>query len=199
MDWLEVLAGSRVIVELPLGDPDDLVAGGEVLIQEGLAAWTVPFARRAELAPLREVFGRRARLGVSDLRTPEQVAEAAADGPDLLLSPFASAALREAAGDVPMVLGGLTPAEVAAALALAPSAVQVIPCDALGSLYARTVTAMFPGEPLIATGKLERFQCEMWLDAGAIAVSPARAIDADVVADPDLAELRHRCQGYRFD
>ncbi len=195
-----MLAGSRMIVELPVGDPDDQLAAGEVLVQEGLATWVVPFERRAELVRLRELFGRRVRLGVSDLRTPGQVAQAASAGvTDLLLSPFASAALVDAAGDAPLVLGGLTPAEVATALELRPAAVQVVPCDALGSLYARTLTAMFPGEPLIATGKLERFQCEMWLDAGALAVCPLGAIGADDIAEPDLSELRHRCQGYRFD
>lgn len=195
-----MLAGSRMIVELPVGDPDDQLAAGEVLVQEGLATWVVPFERRAELVRLRELFGRRVRLGVSDLRTPGQVVQAASAGvTDLLLSPFASAALVDAAGDAPLVLGGLTPAEVATALELRPAAVQVVPCDALGSLYARTLTAMFPGEPLIATGKLERFQCEMWLDAGALAVCPLGAIGADDIAEPDLSELRHRCQGYRFD
>ncbi|HMQ38021.1 MAG TPA: bifunctional 4-hydroxy-2-oxoglutarate aldolase/2-dehydro-3-deoxy-phosphogluconate aldolase, partial [Micropruina sp.] len=199
MEWLEVLAGSRVIVELPAGDPDDLIAAGEVLIQEGLAAWTLPFDRHAELGRLRAVFGRRARLGVSDLRTTEQLEAASGAGADLLLTPFAEPALVEAAGEIPVVLGGLTPSEVARALSLGPAAVQVIPCDALGSLYARTLTAMFPEQPLIATGKLERFQCEMWLEAGALAVCPAGAIGPDDIAEPDLAELRHRCQGYRFD
>ena len=28
MEWVEVLAGSRMIVELPVGDSDDLVAAG---------------------------------------------------------------------------------------------------------------------------------------------------------------------------
>ncbi|MFT4294821.1 MAG: bifunctional 4-hydroxy-2-oxoglutarate aldolase/2-dehydro-3-deoxy-phosphogluconate aldolase [Micropruina sp.] len=199
MEWVEVLAGSRVIVELPVGDADDLIAAGEVLIQEGMAAWTVPFERRGLLPGLRQVFGRRARLGVGDLRDPAQVELAAGSGPDLLLSPFADRALLDAAGAVPMVLGGLTPSEVDRALSLGPAAVQVIPCDALGSLYARTVTAMFPEAPLIAAGKLERFQCEMWLDAGALAVCPSGAIDEEDIAEPDLAGLRHRCQGYRFD
>lgn len=194
-----MLAGSRVMVELPVGDPDDLIAAGEVLVQEGLVAWTLPFDRRAELARLREVFGRRVRLGLADLRSPEQVATASGAGADLLLTPFAEPALVEAAGATPVVLGGLTPSEVARALSLGPAAVQVIPCDALGSLYARTLLGMFPEQPLIAAGKLERFQCEMWLEAGALAVCPAGAIGSDDIAEPDLAELRHRCQGYRFD
>ena len=79
-----------------------------------------------------------------------------------------------------------------------PAAVQVTPCDALGSLYARTVTDLFAGEPLIATGKLERFQCEMWLDAGALAVCPVGLVGAADVADPDLADLRRRARAHRL-
>ena len=198
MTSLEVLAGARVIIELPPGDESDLIAGGEVLIQERLACWTVPYARRGELAELRRVFGRRVRLGVSDLRTPAQVEQALAAEPDLLLSPFADAGLLAAAAGTALVLGGLTPGEIAAALRLGPAAAQVIPCDALGSLYARTLTTIFDGEPLIATGRLERFQCELWLEAGAVAVAPVGMVSTSDIEDPDLADLRRRVQGYNF-
>ena len=198
MQTLEMLAGTRVIVELPQADPDDLIAAGEVLIQEGMAVWTLPPGRSHELDALRQVFGPRVRLGIADLRSPDQVEQALAVQPDLLLSPFAHADLLAAASGVPLVLGALTPSEVAAALRLAPAAVQVLPCDALGSLYARSLTGLFPDEPLIATGKLERFQCEMWLDAGAGAVCPNGLVSTGDVEDPDLADLRRRAQSYRF-
>lgn len=198
MTSVEVLAGCRVIVELPVADADDLIAAGELLIQEHLDCWTVPYARRDELAALRAVFGRRVRLGVADLRDTGQVERALAAEPDLLLSPFATAALVAAAADTPLVLGGLTPSELSAALRFGTAAVQVLPCDALGSLYARTVTGLFADEPLIATGRLERFQCELWLDAGAVAVSPTGAFSTDDVEDPDLTDLRRRAQGYNF-
>ncbi|MFT3859836.1 hypothetical protein [Micropruina sp.] len=198
MTSVQVLAGCRVIVELPVAQLDDLVAAGEVLIQERLDCWTVPYSRRDELPGLRAMFGRRVRLGVADLRTADQVQDALAVEPDLVLSPFARADLVAAASTTPLVLGGLTPSELAAALRFGTAAVQVVPCDALGSLYARTVTGMFAGEPLIATGRLERFQCELWLDAGAAAVSPSGAVTTADVEDPDLADLRRRAQGYNF-
>ena len=196
MESPDVLAGTRVIVELPQADPDDLVAAGEVLIQEGMAVWTLPQSRQHELGALRRVFGRRVRLGIGDLRTPTQVEQAIALEPDLVLSPFAGAELLEAASGVPLVLGALTPSEIAAALRLGSLAVQALPCDALGSLYARTLTALFPGEPLIAAGRLERFQCEMWLDAGA--VIPHAMVTSSDVEDPDLTDVRRRAQAYRF-
>ena len=112
MTSLEVLAGGRVIIELPPADENDLIAGGEVLIQEHLACWTVPHARRDELSGLRRVFGRRVRLGISDLRTPAQVADALICEPDLLLSPFAQADLLAAASGTPLVLGRALRAEI---------------------------------------------------------------------------------------
>lgn len=198
MEWVEVLAGTRVIVGLPEAAIDDLIAAGEVLVQEGLTAWTVPVSRHAELPRLRSVFGGRVRLGVGDLRDPGQVRLARDVEPDLLLSPFASEDVLRAAESTPIALGALTPAEIARALELGPAAVQVTPCDALGSLYARTVTDLFAGEPLIVTGKLERFQCEMWLDAGALAVCPVGLVGAADVADPDLADLRRRARAHRL-
>jgi 2-dehydro-3-deoxyphosphogluconate aldolase/(4S)-4-hydroxy-2-oxoglutarate aldolase len=198
MESVDVLAGTRVIVALPPAELDDLVAAGEVLIQEGLSVWTLPYARRHELEGLRQVFGRRARLGIADLRTPAQVADAAAAAPDLMFTPFADRDLLAAAGGLPLILGGLTPTEIAAALRLGPVAVQAVPCDALGSLYARALTALFPDEHLIATGRLERFQCEMWLHSGATGVCPTSAFSTTDVEDPDLADLRRRAQGYNF-
>ena len=63
MTSVEVLAGCRVIVELPVADADDLIAAGELLIQEHLDCWTVPYARRDELAALRgEIQALNARI-----------------------------------------------------------------------------------------------------------------------------------------
>jgi 2-dehydro-3-deoxyphosphogluconate aldolase/(4S)-4-hydroxy-2-oxoglutarate aldolase len=112
-----------------------------------------------------------------------------------VFSPFADPELVEAAGSTPMVLGALTPSEVDQAVRAGAAGVQVIPCDAMGTLYARVLPAMFPGVPLIAAGRLERFQAEMWLDAGAVAVMPLGQITTAHVTEPDLAELRRRCQG----
>jgi 2-dehydro-3-deoxyphosphogluconate aldolase/(4S)-4-hydroxy-2-oxoglutarate aldolase len=194
MAEVEALEGCRVIIDLPDAHLDDLVAAGEVLVQEGLSVWTVPPIRSADLAKLRRTFGGRVRLGVHGLRTPDEVAQAAALAPDLLLTPFGDPAFLAAAGAVPIILGGLTPNEIERALSLKPAGVQVIPCDALGTLYARGLPGMFADAPLVAAGKLERFQCEMWLQAGAAAVSPLGTVSAEAVEEPDLTDLRHRCR-----
>ncbi|MEZ5089042.1 MAG: hypothetical protein R2719_04540 [Micropruina sp.] len=197
MEWVEVLAGTRVIVGLPEAAIDDLIAAGEVLVQEGLTAWTVPVSRHAELPRLRSVFGGRVRLGWATCAIP-----ARSGWPGRRARPAAVAVRvrgRAAGGRVdpdrarrpdprrdrpgPGARSGGGPGDAV---------------RRLGSLYARTVTDLFAGEPLIATGKLERFQCEMWLDAGALAVCPVGLVGAADVADPDLADLRRRARAHRL-
>ncbi len=193
----DVLRGARVIVDLPEGDADDLIAVGEVLLQEALPVWCLPRSRAGELSGLRAVFGERVVLGLGDLRTPGQVSAAVAAGADFLLGLVGAASLAEAAGEIPIALGALTPSEIAAASDVA-GAVQVIPCDALGSMYSRTLPALFAGVPLVASGTMERFIAEMWLEAGAAAVCPRGWIRPELASDPDLSELRRRVQALDF-
>lgn len=191
---LDVLGETRVIMELPGAPLDDLIAAGEVMLQEGLTWWSLPVSRAAELVELRGLFGHRATFCLHDVRTSEQAQSAADAEVALIFSPLADPELVTAAGATPIVLGALTPTEVDRAVRAGAAAVQVIPCDAMGTLYARVLPGLFPNVPLIAAGRLERFQADMWLEAGAVAVMPLGQITTAHVTDPDLAELRRRCQ-----
>lgn len=184
----------RVILTLPAVDLDDLVAACEVLWQEEHRMWALPVDRLDELAGLKAVFGRRAAIGICGLTTAEQAAAAVAEGATWLASIYPLAEVVEAAGDVPTVLGGLTPSELRLADLAGASAVQVVPADAFGSTYARELPSLIEEVPLLATGKLEHYQAELWLSAGAVAVWHPSLIAAPLVADTDLASLRALAQ-----
>ncbi|QLQ16738.1 MAG: hypothetical protein HZY73_14985 [Micropruina sp.] len=190
-DW--TASDARVIVDLPDGNPEDLVAAGEVLIQEALTSWALPIERLDELAELRQVFGARARIGVSGLRTAAQVRDAVAGGAAFLLADITREEMLAAAGGLPLALGALTLNEIARAADLSPL-VQVIPCDSMGSMYGRSLPALFPDVELIATGRMERFVVELWLEAGAAAACPRGWFSPDSVTEPDLSEFRQRCR-----
>lgn len=198
------LAGQRLFVEFPDDRLADWLPAAEVLVQEGLAAWAFPIAQLDLLPEALAVFGRRARVGVRGALTPDDVARAAASGAHFVTSPVASPALADTAGDLPFLPGGLTPTEVLTAAR--GGAVQVVPADALGTAYARTLPRLLPGVELVATGRLERFQAELWLQGGAAAVGlsgvvlrpeSGPGVSADDVPN-DLAEVRRRAQSYRF-
>lgn len=164
------LGGRRVVVEVPATGVEDWVAVAEVLVQEGLSAWALPPALIPCLPEVIALFGRRARVGVTGLTDADGVRRAVEAGAHFLLAPIADPALAEAAGGVPLAQGGLTPTEIAAVARGGAAAVMVAPADALGTTYARTLPALFPGVALLASGRLEHYQCAMWLEAGARAV-----------------------------
>ena len=68
-------------------------------------------------------------------------------------SPVANWELGEAASGTPLALGALTPNEVHFALGFGSPTVQVVPAEALGMAYARTLAELFPGVELLAGGR----------------------------------------------
>lgn len=186
------LAGQRLFVELPVG-VTDWVPALEVAVQEGLRAAAFHVDDVALLPEALAIFGRRARLGVWGAATPDAVADAVAAGAHFVTSPVGARPLLDAAGDTPFLPGGLTPSELVAAPG---DAVQVVPADAMPMTYARALPSLLGGRPFVATGRLERFQCEMWFQAGAQAVGVAGALLLGEAVTVGLGELRRRCQGY---
>jgi 2-dehydro-3-deoxyphosphogluconate aldolase/(4S)-4-hydroxy-2-oxoglutarate aldolase len=195
---LPELGEHQVVLSLPGADDDDLIAACEVLWQEGHRVWSVPPERLDDLAVLRTVFGRRARFGVHDLTDAGQTAAAVAAGAGLLASIYCLPEIVAAADGIPVVLGGLTPQELRAAHQAGASAVQVVPCEAFGTVYARGLPELVSEIPLLATGRLEHYQAELWLSSGALGVWPTHLITSQLVADEDLGELRTLCQRWRL-
>lgn len=188
----------RVIVSLPPVDPDDLIAACEVLWQEQHRVWSLPVDRLDELAGLLGVFGRRARIGVHNVLLPEEAGAAVEAGAAMLASPVPDAALVAAAGTVSVILGGLTPSELHVGYRAGASAVQVIPCEAFGSAYARGLPPLMAPVPVVASGHLEHYQADLWLSAGALGVWPGDLVTVDLVVDADLDGLRAVAQAWRL-
>ncbi len=195
---LPELGRHQVVLSLPGADDDDLIAACEVLWQEGHRVWSLPPDRLEDLAVLRAVFGRRALIGVHDLTDADQTAAAVAAGAGLLASIYCLPEVVSAAGDTPVILGGLTPQELRTAHQVGASAVQVVPCEAFGTGYARGLPELVAEIPLLATGRLEHYQAELWLSSGALGVWPTHLITSELVADDDLSDLRTLCQRWRL-
>ncbi len=176
----EALRGHRVVVEVPRTGVEDWVAVAEVLLQEGLGAWAFPADLLHLLPEVLAVYRHRARVGVCGVTDAAGVRAAVDAGAHFLLAPVAAPGLAEAAGDVPLVRGALTPTEVAAASGGGAGPVLVTPADALGTAYARVLPPLFPGVGLVPWGRLERYQVEMWFQAGAVA-----AVVSEVVLRPE--------------
>lgn len=194
----QAIGDARVVVAFPADGMTDWVPCAEVLLLEGFTTWVIPYPQLAMLAEVKALYGRRARIGVGGLTDADAVREAVDAGAVFLLAVVASSEIREAAGEVPLIPGALTPSEVAAARASGFDAVQVVPADVMGASYSRGLPALVRGIDLMATGRLERYQAEMWLKAGARAVCVEGTVlqpeEANSANDPE--DVLRRAQNF---
>ena len=102
----------------------------------------------------------------------------------------AIAELVAAAGETPIILGGLTPNELRLGLAAGAAAVQVFPTEALGTALAHSLPGLLAPGGLIAAGRMEHYQAELWLSAGAIAVWPTNVLTPEVLHGESLDAVR---------
>lgn len=188
----------RVIVSLPGIDLDDLVPTCEVVRQEGFTLWSLATDQLDDLPGLMAVFGRRARIGIHGVTDVAQVAAAAEAGAAFVASPFVLPALVAVAPELPVILGGITPTELRTGFEAGAAAVQLIPTEAFGSAYSRTLPGLLDPVPVIATGRLERYQADLWLESGAVAVWPKDLVSLDLVSGDGLDGLRAKLQQWRL-
>lgn len=188
----------RVLVSLPELVADELVAVCEVLCQEGFRLWTVAAGQLAELPALARLFGRRARIGVHGVTTVDEVRAAAGAGAAFAASDFCLPDLVGAVPDLPVVLGGLTPTELRTGGLAGAAAVQVVPQEAFGTSYLRVLPGLVPDLPLITAGRVERYQAELWLEAGGEAVWPRDLVDREAVLGDHLDQVRATLQQWRL-
>ncbi len=187
-----------VIVGLPELDADNLLPACEVLCQEGFKVWSVAAGQLDELPALLKVFRRRARIGVHDVTEPGQVVAARDAGAAFAASGFLLPELVAAAPEFPVILGGMTPSELRAGIVAGAVAVQLIPTEAFGTSYARILPDLLSPSPLIASGRIERYQAELWLESGGAGVWPRQLVDPDAVLGDTLDDLRVTLQQWRL-
>lgn len=195
---LPSLGEHRVIVNLPAFEVEELLPACEILCQEGFTTWALPIDRVGDLVGLRAAFGRRARIAVSGVARPAEVRRAAEAGAAFAASELASAGLVKAVPDFPVILAGLTPSELRAALATGAAGVQVIPAEAFTAEYAKALPALLDYPPLVAAGHLTRTRASAWLDSGAIGVWPHSVFAEHLAVDLFLDELRAEIQTWRL-
>lgn len=195
---LDALRGKRVFIEFPDEGVDDWQGACEVLVQERLGAWSFGVRHLDRIGEARERFGRRAIVGVHGVRSGDEAWRATQAGAQFVTSPIFHRHLVEAAGEVPLGLGALTPNEVAWALEHGAPTVCLNPADQLGlSLWSRYLQ-MFPEVDFVPVGRLTPLDVELALGAGVAAVGlSATSIFSDTGSiDADLVALRRRAQSY---
>jgi 2-dehydro-3-deoxyphosphogluconate aldolase/(4S)-4-hydroxy-2-oxoglutarate aldolase len=171
-DVLDRIAQARVVPVVRERDAgaaleraERLVAGGHRVVEltATTAGWQAALAEARERWPW-------VLLGAGTLRTGPDAQAAVGAGAGFLVSAFPAPEVRAVAGreGVPLIEGGFTPAEVAAASER--GAAKLFPAHIGGPAYVRSLLAVLPGAAIVPTGGIRPEAVEEYLTAGAIAV-----------------------------
>jgi 2-dehydro-3-deoxyphosphogalactonate aldolase len=149
-------AGIR-IVEVPLNSPNPLES----------------------IAILSHVFGARMLVGAGTLTKPSQVADVAAAGGQLVVTPHADVAIVQAAKQAGLIAapGFFNPTEAFALLDAGADALKLFPAEVLGQPMLKAMLAVLPKATMVVpVGGVDAQNAAAWLAAGAAGVGAGSSI-----------------------
>lgn len=162
--------------------PDEVEAIAAALQRVGIPIVEVPLNSPAPLdsiARLGRAFGEAMLIGAGTVITPAQVAEIAAAGGRLIVTPHADAAVARAAKRLGLfaIPGFFTPAEAFAMLAAGADALKLFPAEAASPAVLRALRAVLPdGTMVLPVGGIDAAGMAGWRAAGAAGFGIGSAI-----------------------
>jgi 2-dehydro-3-deoxyphosphogalactonate aldolase len=180
--------------------PEEAVPMGEALVDAGITLLEVPMNSPEPVESIRRLaahLGDRALVGAGTVMTERQVAEIAAAGGRLLVTPHADPALVRAAKSAGMLAapGFFTPAEAFSLLAAGADALKLFPAEAASPAVLKALLAVLPkGTLVLPVGGMAADTIGPWRAAGAAGFGIGGALyrpgDAPEVVGARARELR---------
>lgn len=200
MDLLAELSTRRALCIIRAPAIPDPVGLARTLVGAGIPI--VEFALTTPDAP--RLIERASRveglvLGAGTVMSAPDARDAINAGATFLLTPGLRPAVAEEAvrQDVPVVLGAMTPTEVATAVDLGATAVKVFPAARLGPAYFGDLHGPYPDTPLVATGGLNAENAAAFLAGGAVAVTAGSGVvGATLAAESRFDEIARRAKEF---
>jgi 2-dehydro-3-deoxyphosphogluconate aldolase/(4S)-4-hydroxy-2-oxoglutarate aldolase len=200
MDLLAQLSKYRALCIIRAPEIPDPVGLARTLVEAGIPivefALTTPNATRL-MEAVATVDG--LILGAGTVMSAQDARDCVNAGATFLLTPglrpsVAAEAVRQ---QVPLVLGAMTPTEVATAMELGSTAVKVFPAARLGPAYFGDLHGPYPDTPLVATGGLNAENAASFLAGGAIAVTAGSGVvSPKLAAESRLDEIGQRAKEF---
>jgi 2-dehydro-3-deoxyphosphogalactonate aldolase len=153
--------------------PDEVEAIGDGLVDAGFTIIEVPFNSPDPLdsiARLARRLGSRALVGAGTVLRTDQVAQVAAAGGRIIVSPNANPAVIAAAAAAGLVClpGIATPTEAFAAIDAGATALKLFPAEASTPGVLKAIRAVLPRDMrVLIVGGITPATMAPWLDAGA--------------------------------
>lgn len=201
-DAVGAMAGDRVlaVVRAPrIPDPAALCAA---LAEGGIRTVEFTFTTPGVTDVLAAAAAAREpgrHIGAGTVMTAREAEEAIDAGAEFLVTPAVRAEVAAVAvrRGIPVLLGALTPTEVAQAVELGAAAVKIFPASAVGPRYLRDLRGPFPDLRLVPSGGVNAGNARAFLEHGALAVCCGSEVVAPaVVADAGHAEIAERARRF---
>lgn len=194
----DLLTSCGVIAPLPALPASELYAACEIMIQEDVRAWTLPWPAAETVRDLWDMFAGRAVIGVRGRVAPEDLAAVQDAGGSFVAQVLARTEVvaRGTELGLPVMAGAVTPTEVERAWGLGSSAVQLVPADGLDPELAEVLETDVPGVRLVVTGRVDSVVAERWFERGAAAVCPTADLVGNALSGGVLMGLRVRSRDY---
>ncbi|MCD1633282.1 2-dehydro-3-deoxy-6-phosphogalactonate aldolase [Martelella mediterranea] len=205
MNFTEALEACNLIAILRGIRPEEAEPIGEALIEAGWRIIEVPLNSPDPLKSIEKLqarFGDHALIGAGTVLTPAEVADVAATGAGVIISPNANPAVIEATAARGMISlpGVATPTEAFAAIAAGATGVKAFPAEAIPPIAIKAWKAVLPKDiPVFAVGGVTPENMKAYVEAGASGFGIGGALykpGADVAAIAQKAkqfiEAMHR-------
>jgi len=173
MNFNEALEACNLIAILRGIRPEEAEPIGETLIEAGWRIIEVPLNSPEPLKSIEKLqarFGDRALIGAGTVLTERQVADVAATGARVIISPNANPAVIEATAARGMISlpGVATPTEAFAAIAAGATGVKAFPAEAIPPIAIKAWKAVLPKDiPVFAVGGVTPDNMKAYVEAGA--------------------------------
>jgi 2-dehydro-3-deoxyphosphogalactonate aldolase len=162
--------------------PDEVLAVADALERQGIAIVEVPLNSpqpMESIARLARAYGDRLLIGAGTVMSAAQVAEIAAAGGKLIVTPHADPAVTRAAKQHGLlaVPGFFTPAEAFAMLGAGADGLKLFPAEAASPAVLRALRAVLPaGTAVMPVGGIDASNMAAWQAAGAAGFGIGSAI-----------------------
>jgi 2-dehydro-3-deoxyphosphogluconate aldolase/(4S)-4-hydroxy-2-oxoglutarate aldolase len=183
--------------------PELTVKTVEALMEGGVSGIEITYSTpeaEAVVRQLNERFGESIVLGMGTLTQPSQAESAKAAGARYVVSPHCDPELARAmvATGLAVMIGALTPTEVAQAYRLGSDVVKIFPGSLVGPGYVRALRGPFPSIPMMPTGGVSIENVGDWFAAGVVAVGAGSELCPPQWAkEGRFAEIARRASEFR--
>jgi 2-dehydro-3-deoxyphosphogluconate aldolase/(4S)-4-hydroxy-2-oxoglutarate aldolase len=193
---------SRLVAILRATDPGLLVAGAEVLVDEGVTTLELPLTGPRVLnavARVVDALSGRAVVGAGTVRSVDDARRAMDAGARFLVAPSLDVAVVEhaLAENVAAFPGVMTPTEYVTARAAGADVVKLFPAQTLGPAYLANLRVPFPDLEAVPTGGIGLEDAADWFAAGAVALGVGSPLTGRFLEEGDLDGLRVRARAWK--